>query len=63
MASLKGKDILDGAQFTREEIEQVMAVADDFRQQLETKHGLDLMQGYVSGDAVFRAQHAHAAVV
>jgi aspartate carbamoyltransferase len=53
MADLKGKDILDGAQFTRDEIERVMAVAEDFRQQLQTKRGLDLMRGYVMAALFF----------
>ncbi len=47
MSTLKGKDILDGAQFTRDEIEQIMAVADDFRGQLEKTRGLDLLKGHV----------------
>ncbi len=47
MASLKGKDILDGAQFTREEIEAIMALADDFRGQLKERRGLDLLRGAV----------------
>jgi aspartate carbamoyltransferase len=47
MVYLKGKDILDGAQFTREEIEHIMTVADRFRQDLEDKPGLDLMKGYL----------------
>jgi aspartate carbamoyltransferase len=47
MVNLKGKDILDGAQFTREEIEHIMAVADGFRADLQDKPGLDLMRGYV----------------
>jgi aspartate carbamoyltransferase catalytic subunit len=53
MADLKGKDILDGAQFTRDEIERVIAVAEDFRQQLEHKPGLDLMHGYVMATLFF----------
>jgi aspartate carbamoyltransferase catalytic subunit len=53
MADLKGKDILDGAQFAREEVERVTAVADDFRKQLETKPGLDLMRGYVLATLFF----------
>src|SRR5512143_1497828 len=53
MADLKGRDILDGAQFTREEIERVIAVADDFRRQVEGKPGLDLMRGYVLATLFF----------
>ena len=47
MANLKGKDILDGAQFTRDEIERIMAVAEDFRKTLQDTPSLDLMKGYV----------------
>jgi len=53
MVNLKGKDILDGAQFTREEIEHIMAVADGFRQQLRDRPGLDLMRGYVLATLFF----------
>jgi aspartate carbamoyltransferase len=53
MVHLKGKDILDGAQFTREEIEHIMTVADRFRQDLEDKPGLDLMKGYVLASLFF----------
>ncbi len=53
MVNLKGKDILDGAQFSREEIEHVMAVADEFRAQLQQKPGLDLMRGYVMATLFF----------
>ncbi len=53
MADLKGKDILDGAQFTRDEIEHIIAVAEDFRQQLQHRPGLDLMRGYVLATLFF----------
>ena len=53
MVNLKGKDILDGAQFTREELEHIMAVADGFRKQLESKPSLDLMKGYVLATLFF----------
>jgi aspartate carbamoyltransferase catalytic subunit len=53
MESLKGKDILDGKQFSREEIELVMKVADKFRDQLIRKHSLDLMKGYVLATLFF----------
>jgi len=53
MADLKGRDILDGAQFTRDEIERVIAVAEDFRRQVEGKPGLDLMRGYVLATLFF----------
>ena len=53
MVSLKGKDILDGAQFTREEIDYVMALADDFRGQIKDKPAVDLMKGYVLATLFF----------
>jgi aspartate carbamoyltransferase catalytic subunit len=53
MADLKGKDILDGAQFTRDEIERIFAVAEDFRKQLLHRPGLDLMRGYVLATLFF----------
>jgi aspartate carbamoyltransferase len=53
MVNLKGKDILDGAQFTREEIEHIMAVADDLRRQLQDKPALDLMRGYLLATLFF----------
>ena len=37
MVNLQGKDILHGAQFSREELERIMDVADLFRSQLETR--------------------------
>ncbi len=53
MVDLRGKDILDGAQFTREEIEHIMAVADGFRRQLQDRHGLDLMRGCILASLFF----------
>jgi aspartate carbamoyltransferase catalytic subunit len=53
MVNLKGKDILDGAQFSREEIDFVMAVADDFRGQLKKQPSIDLMKGYVLASLFF----------
>ncbi len=53
MVDLVGKDILDGAQFTRAELERIMAVAADFRQRLETRKRLDLLDGYVMGALFF----------
>jgi len=53
MLDFKGKDILDGAQFTREEIEHILAVADDMRERLKEKRALDLMKGYVMGALFF----------
>ncbi len=53
MVDLKGKDILHGAQFTREEIEHIMEVAEQFRGRLEEERSLDLMKGYVMGTLFF----------
>jgi len=53
MIDFKGKDILDGAQFTREEIEHIMRVAADMRAQLKEKRALDLAQGYVMASLFF----------
>jgi aspartate carbamoyltransferase catalytic subunit len=53
MHDFKGKDILDGAQFTRQELEYVMDVAEDMRERLEENHPLDLMDGYVLGALFF----------
>ncbi|MCI0520326.1 MAG: aspartate carbamoyltransferase [Chloroflexi bacterium] len=51
--NLKGKDILDGAQFSREEIDHIMAVADDFRAGLQKAPAFDLMKGYVMAALFF----------
>lgn len=53
MLEFKGKDILDGAQFTRPELDAILAVADEFRLELETRKGLDLLHGYVLGALFF----------
>lgn len=53
MVNFKGMDILSGAQFSREEIEHVMAVAVDMREQLKEKRSLDLMAGFVMGALFF----------
>ena len=53
MHDFKGKDILDGAQFTRQELEYAMDVAEDMRGRLEQNHALDLMDGYVLGALFF----------
>ena len=53
MLNFKGMDILDGAQFTREELEHILSVAADMRAQLEKQHSLDLMKGYVLGALFF----------
>ena len=53
MVDLKGRDILDGAQFTRQELKYVMDVAGDMRERLEKRHALVLMDGYVLGALFF----------
>ncbi|MEI8131576.1 MAG: aspartate carbamoyltransferase [Leptolinea sp.] len=53
MLNLKGKDILDGAQFTREEIDGIMTVADEFRKKLDKQPGLDLLKGHVMAALFF----------
>jgi aspartate carbamoyltransferase catalytic subunit len=53
MADLKGKDILHGAQFTREELEHIMSVADDMQAQLQERPALDLMKGHVMAALFF----------
>ena len=53
MVDFKGKDILDGAQFTREELEHVLDVTEDMRKGLEQSHSLDIMNGYVLGALFF----------
>ena len=53
MVNLVGQDILDGAQFSREELERVMEVAADFRDQLQEKKCLHLLDGHVMGALFF----------
>jgi len=53
MADFKGKDILDGAQFTRNELDHVLDVADYMRKQVKERRALDLMDGYVLGTLFF----------
>jgi len=53
MVNLKGKDILDGAQFSREEIEHIMDVAERLRRRLQDKPSLDLLKGYVLATLFF----------
>ena len=53
MVDLRGKDILDGAQFSREELERIMEVAADFRVQLEDKKPIKLLDGYLMGALFF----------
>jgi aspartate carbamoyltransferase len=53
MLDLKGKDILHGAQFTREQLEQIMQLAAEMRDRLEPQRSLDLLRGSVMGTLFF----------
>jgi aspartate carbamoyltransferase len=53
MNSLLNQDILDGAQFSREEIDLVMQVAADMQKRLDDKKKLDLLDGYLMGSLFF----------
>lgn len=53
MSGFKGMDILDGGQFSREEIEHIMATAADFERQLQQQRSLDLLRGYVLATLFF----------
>lgn len=53
MVDLKGKDILHGAQFSRDELEHILNLAADMRERLEQKHALDLMKGSIMGALFF----------
>src|SRR4030042_788622 len=47
MASLKGKDILHGNQFTRKDIDAIIKVASEFEKELKKKDGLPLLKGKI----------------
>lgn len=53
MVQLTGKDILDGAQFTREEIDHILATAVDFEGRLQEQRQLKLLDGYLMGSLFF----------
>jgi aspartate carbamoyltransferase catalytic subunit len=53
MINMKGKDILDGEQFSREEIDFIMVVADDFCNQLKKKPAIDLLKGHILATLFF----------
>ena len=53
MSDFTGMDILDGAQFSREELEHILSVAADMQAQLQERRSLDLLQGYVLGALFF----------
>jgi len=47
MASLKGKDILHGNQFSKKEIDAIMKVAASFEKELKRKGSLNLLKGKI----------------
>jgi aspartate carbamoyltransferase catalytic subunit len=49
----KGKHIVSGKQFSKMEIERVIAVAESFRNELKTRPSLHLCPGYVLGTLFF----------
>ncbi len=53
MVNFKGVDILDGAQFSREEIEHILAVTAEFDNRLKTEHKVALADGYLMGALFF----------
>jgi aspartate carbamoyltransferase len=53
MASLKGKDILHGNQFSRKEIDAVIKVASDFDKELKKKDSLTLLKGKILATLFF----------
>lgn len=53
MTTWKGKDILSGDQFTREELEEVLDVATEFQARLQKTPALDLLSGYVLATLFF----------
>lgn len=53
MLDFRGRDILDGAQFTRGELEHIMDVAEDMRERLKEQRTLDLMRGCILGTLFF----------
>ncbi len=53
MVDFKGKDILDGAQFTREELEHILSVTQDMHTQQKEHLGLNIMDKYVLGALFF----------
>lgn len=47
MSEFQGMDILHGGQFSRDQLEHIMDVAEDFHGRLEKQKSLDLLRGYV----------------
>ena len=53
MASLKGKDILHGNQFTKKEIDAIMKVAAEFEKELKKKDAIPLLKGKILATLFF----------
>ena len=53
MADFKGKHILTGKQFTREEIERILQVAENFKEELKSRPSLDLTRGQILATLFF----------
>lgn len=53
MNTLIGKDILHGSQFSKDELELIMDVAQDFKKQLERTKNIDLLKGYLLASLFF----------
>lgn len=49
----KGKDILHGSQFSRQELEHIMDVSEYMREKLKSQNTLDLMHGLILGSLFF----------
>ena len=60
--NFKGKHILHGNQFSKEDLDKVMQVADEFEKGLESGKTYDLMRGRVLG-SVFRTKHTHSPLI
>ncbi len=53
MASLKGKDILHGNQFSRKEIEAILKVASEFEKELKKRDSIPLLKGKILATLFF----------
>ena len=53
MTSLKGKDILHGNQFSKEDIDTILRVAAGFEKELQSKYSLDLLPGKIMASLFF----------
>ncbi|MCR4428418.1 MAG: aspartate carbamoyltransferase [Caldiserica bacterium] len=53
MVNFKGKHILSGKQFNREEIEHILKVASDLREELKSRPSLDLTRGNILATLFF----------